>query len=83
MTEDERQKLTDDAIAAERLRTDPAFQRAVTALRADLVKELVAVDATKTDDVRKIQARIWAIDELCGEIATTIRRMPRPPKAVA
>lgn len=62
------------AVDAERLRQDPSFQRALTAVRKKAVEALVLVDPTNTDEIRNAQAQIRAIDNLCTELADTIIR---------
>ncbi len=74
MTEAEKQELADAAIAADRLRTDPAFQRAILAMRKDKIEALIDAAATDEEANRKLRAEITAIDDLCGEIAMTITR---------
>jgi len=69
---------------AERLRTDPAFQRAVVEIRRQAVEALVKADPVDADAIRAQQARINAIDALCGEIANEILRgTPQRQPAVA
>lgn len=77
------EKLTIAAQEADRLRTDPAFQEAVRLARAVAVGDLIACDPTNADAIRAAQARIWAIDQLCQELANIILRAPRKPLAVA
>ena len=67
-------ELRDASLAAERLRADPAFQRAILALRKDAVEALVGVDPDDGATIRSEQARIRAIDALCDELATVIMR---------
>lgn len=84
MTEAEKQEMVDAAIAADRLRTDPAFQRAILAMRKVKVEALIDADSTDAEANRKLRAEIAAIDDLCGEIAMTITRgMPRATGGVA
>lgn len=77
------EQLAIAAAEADRLRQDPAFQRAVLSLRADAVNALVSVDPTDVETIRTKQAEIRAIDGLCQEIANAILRAPRKPMAVA
>jgi hypothetical protein len=74
ISETERQELIDAGLGADRLRTDPAFQRAVTEIRKNAVDELIALPATDTDNNIRLRAEIKAIDALCGSIAMTIQR---------
>lgn len=62
------------AVDAERVRQDPAFQKAVLAIRKKALETLANVDATKVDEIRTLQAQIRAIDSLCTELADTIIR---------
>ena len=62
------------AADAERLRQDPSFQRALTAIRKNAVDALVHVDPTNADEIRNAQAQIRAIDNLCTELRDTIIR---------
>ena len=63
-----------NAVEAERLRTDPAFQRAVVAIRKNALEALVMVDPSDQEAIRTNQAMIKAIDNLCQEIANEIIR---------
>lgn len=81
-TEAEKQEMRDHAIAADRLRQDPAFQRAIIAMRKDAVEALIKADANDAQAIMTHQANIKAIDNLCGEIAMTILRAPRETTAV-
>lgn len=95
MTEAEKQAIAAAAEAANRLRTDPAFQAAVISLRASKVAEmereqanvinamLSGMPANNIEAVRTIRAEIKAIDGICQEIANAILRAPRKPMAVA
>lgn len=83
LTETEKQELHDHALAADRLRQDPAFQRAIIALRKEALEALVSADPDDAQTIRTHQANIRAIDNLCGEIAMTILRAPRKSEAVA
>jgi hypothetical protein len=77
LSETERQELIDAGIGADRLRTDPAFQRAVTEIRKNAVDELIALkegSETYEADNRRLRAEIHAIDALCGNIKSTIQR---------
>lgn len=62
------------AVDAERVRQDPAFQKAVLAIRKNALEALASVDPTQADEIRTLQARVWAIDNLCTELAATIIR---------
>lgn len=62
------------ALEADRLRTDPVFAEAIKAMRADAVEELANATPTDADTIRTLQARIRAVDALCGEIAAMITR---------
>jgi hypothetical protein len=62
------------AIDADRVRQDPAFQKAVLAIRKKAMEALILVEPTNTDEIRTLQARVWAIDNLCTELAATILR---------
>lgn len=62
------------AVDAERLRQDPAFQRAVLTIRKNALEALVKIDPVKVDEIRNTQAQIRAIDNLCTELADTIIR---------
>ncbi len=73
-TEADMQELREAAIAADRLRTDPAFQRAILAMRKSAVERLVSVDPDDGAAIRTLQANILAIDSLCEQIATAIMR---------
>lgn len=77
-----RDELEQEAVEAEQLRTDPAFQRAILAIRKEAVEALIGCDATDADAIREKQALIRAIDGLCGEIANAILRSPRKTLAV-
>lgn len=57
---------------AERLRLDPAFQRAMTEARKDTLEQLASVDATDTDTIRRLQAEVTAIDLLATNLGRTI-----------
>jgi hypothetical protein len=86
ITEQEKLDLETAAHDAERLRTDPAFQRALMAMRKEAVETLIATDAASVDAIREAQAQVKAIDSLCGQIATAIQRgtqITRKPAAVA
>ena len=86
MTEAEQRDLQDAALAADRLRTDPAFQRAIPAMRNDAVAALIALDSTDIEANRTRRAEIAAIDLLCTHLAEAIRRgnqATRRPAAVA
>jgi hypothetical protein len=77
ISETERQDLIDAGLGADRLRTDPAFQRAVTEIRKNAVDELIALtegSETYEADNRRLRAEIHAIDALCGSIAMSIQR---------
>ena len=82
LTEMEKQQARDHAVAADRLRQDPAFQRAVLAMRKDAVERLILADASDANAITTHQAYIKAIDNLCEEIAMTIMRAPRETAAV-
>ena len=71
-----------NAAEAERLRTDPAFQRSVTAIRKNALEALATVHPTDHEAIRTNQALIRAIDTLCQEIANEIIR-GTPGRAVA
>jgi hypothetical protein len=73
-TEDDRQELMQAGMSAERLRTDPAFQRAVSEIRKNSVDALIALDATDTENNIRLRAEIKAIDALAGSIAMVIQR---------
>lgn len=78
------QHATDLALAADRLRQEPAFQEAVIALRKDALDALVKVDPTDIEAVRTHQSMVKAIDGLCGELADMILRAnPRKGPTVA
>lgn len=62
------------AVDAERLRQDPAFQRAVLTIRKNALEMLAQVDPTQTDAIRNAQAQIRAVDHLCTELRDTIIR---------
>lgn len=89
LSEQDKLDLEAAALDAERLRTDPAFQRALTAMRKDAVEQLLALDEandTYLADNRRLRAEVKAIDSLCGQIATAIQRgtqITRKPAAVA
>ena len=83
MMTEQTQQLAIAAAEADRLRTDPAFQKAVLDYRAGVVAALVTTDATDTDAIRARQAEIKAIDGLCQELANAMLRAPRKPMAVA
>ena len=95
MTEAEKQAIAAAAEAANRLRTDPAFQAAVISLRASKVAEmereqanvinamLSGMPANNIETVRTLRAEIKAIDGICQEIANAVLRAPRKPMAVA
>jgi hypothetical protein len=86
ITEQDKLDLASHAEDAERLRTDPAFQRALTSMRKDAIDALIATDAADVNAVREAQAQVRAIDSLCGQIATAIQRgaqIGRKPAAVA
>lgn len=95
MTEAEKQAIAEAAEAANRLRTDPAFQAAVISLKASKVAEmereqanvinamLSGMPANNIETVRTLRAEIKAIDGICQEIANAILRAPRKPMAVA
>lgn len=86
ITETEKLELEAAAIDAERLRTDPAFQRALTAMRKEAVEALISADANEIADGLRLRAEIKAIDSLCGQIAVAIQRgtqITRKPAAVA
>lgn len=72
MADSEKQKIIDLALAADRLRTEPAFQQAILSMRRDAVEALVAANPTDADTIRMHQANIRAIDNLCGELAWMI-----------
>lgn len=74
LSEAERQQIIDLALAADRLRQEPAFQQAVLALRKEAIEALVTVDPTDTEAVRTHQSVVKAIDGLCGQIAGMILR---------
>lgn len=84
-----RDEIEEHAIAAERLRTDPALQRAITQMRKDAVEALIGLDEASeayAADNRRLRAEIRAIDSFCGQIATAIQRgtaVTRKPAAVA
>jgi hypothetical protein len=71
---DEHKQIRELGLAADRLRTEPAFAEAVTNLRKDAVAALIAADPTNPDEIRRQQAKIQAIDGLCTEITTMIHR---------
>lgn len=71
-----------NAAEAEQLRTNPAFQRAVVAIRKNALEALATVSPTDEDAIRTNQARVRAIDTLCQEIADEIIR-GAPGRAVA
>jgi hypothetical protein len=77
ISETERQDLIDAGLGADRLRTDPAFQRAVTEIRKNAVDALIGLNEgtpTYEADNRRLRAEIHAIDALCGSIAMSIQR---------
>lgn len=63
-----------NADEAERLRTDPAFQRAIVAIRKNALEAMAKVDPTDQEAIRTNQALVRAIDNLCQEIANEIIR---------
>lgn len=67
---------------AERLRTEPAFQAGMLALRRKALEGLVTVDATDIEAVRNAQATVRAIDGLTTELANAILRWKALPPAV-
>lgn len=71
------EQLEQAAIEAERLRTDPAFQRAALAIRKDALEALASCNPEDASTIRNNQALVRAIDGLCGEIANAIMRAPR------
>lgn len=100
MTEEqEKQRREDERIAkeADRLRSDEIFANAVKGARNDATAQLAQAEQRLIDavlksnptgdaahDVRRLQARIEAIDALTTEIAhMIIRGTPRVPKPVA
>lgn len=89
LTEQDKLDLETAAHDAERLRTDPAFQRALIVMRKDAVEALLALDEgteTYLADNRRLRAEVKAIDALCGQIAVAIQRgtqITRKPAAVA
>jgi hypothetical protein len=89
LTEQEKLDLATHAQDAERLRTDPAFQRAILAMRKEVMEALLALDEgseTYLADNRRLRAEVKAIDSLCGQIANAIQRgtqIIRKPAAVA
>lgn len=94
MTEADKQAIAAAAEAANRLRTDPAFQAAIVSLRTSKLAEMEREQATiitsmlngqpvNIETVRTLKAEIKAIDGICQEIANAILRAPRKPMAVA
>ncbi len=86
ITEQDKLDLVAFAEDAERLRTDPAFQRGITELRKQAIDTLINTNAANADAMREAQAQVKAIDNLCGHIATAIQRgtqISRKPAAVA
>lgn len=70
MTEDDQIAAVD----AERLRQDPAFQRAVLDARKAALEELAVIDASDTEAIRTAQAKVKAISALTTALASTIIR---------
>jgi hypothetical protein len=62
------------AAEAKQLRDDPAFGRAVLAVKQRLLVELSTVDPLDTEKIRSNQASIRAIDLLAEMIANEIIR---------
>ncbi len=62
------------AVDAERVRQDPAFRKAVLAIRKNALEALANVDPVQADEIRTLQAQVRAIDSLCTELADTIIR---------
>jgi hypothetical protein len=77
-----RREIEERAEQAERLRTDPVFQRAIGEARKRRVEALIAARPDDAETIRTIQADIKAIDGLCNEIANEILRA-KPQRAVA
>lgn len=73
-TEAEKQDLIDVGLAADRLRTDPAFQRAIVQMRKEAVDQLIETPVSDIENNTRLRAEIKAIDALCGQIAIAIQR---------
>lgn len=76
ISEQDKDRARADAIKAgaeaERLRLDPAFQRAVTEARKDTLEHLASVKATETHEIMRLQAEVKAIDLLSTNLGMTI-----------
>lgn len=74
--EQDKDRARADAIKAgaeaERLRLDPAFQRAVTEARRDTLEQLASVKATEIHEIMRLQAEVKAIDLLSTNLGMTI-----------
>lgn len=68
------EQIKERALEADRLRLEPAFQRAVLQLRKDAVDALIAVNPNDPNAILKHQAEIRAIDGLATSIANEIQR---------
>ncbi len=63
-----------DAENADRLRQDPAFQKAVLDARKAALEELAVIDASDVEAIRTAQAKVRAISALSTALANTIIR---------
>lgn len=65
---------------ADRLLADPVLKQAMADLRTDALESLVRQDAADVQGVTRLQARIWAIDEIREQLSAYIVALPDNPR---
>lgn len=76
------EELAAMADEANRLKNEPAFQRAVLSMHRENVAQLIACDPTSTEEIRRLQANIRAVEGLTASLAAEILRTPRMTQTV-
>lgn len=71
MSTEEKQHL---ALEAERLLNDDTINKALDAMRIVGLENLVLVDPSKPDDIRKWQAYVAAVDAFRGQLSVFVTR---------
>lgn len=67
-------QIHNEFLQAERLRSEPAFQAGVIAVRKEALEALASIDPTDVEAIRNAQATVRAIDALATSIGNSILR---------